>query len=89
VLVLAVGQQTHLGPIKFACSTLLAKLLSTITTEHWCCFSVIVIKSGNTVGYATTNKCYNEVFINKIWMLHRIQMLKRTRRKTIGRRSTL
>jgi len=83
VLVLAVGQQTHLGLIKFACSALLAKLLDMITTEHWCCFSVTVIISGTTVGYATTNS-----FVNKIWMLHRTQMLKRTRRNTIGRRST-
>jgi hypothetical protein len=60
VLVLAVGQQTHLGLIKFACSALLAKLLSMITTKHWCCFSVIVIKSGNTVGYATTNSFYQQ-----------------------------
>jgi hypothetical protein len=43
----------------------------------------------HTVGYATTNECYNErVFINKIWMLQRTQMLQRTRRNTIGRRST-
>ena len=54
VLVLAVGQQTHLSPIKFACSALLAKLLSMITIQHWCCFCVIVIKSENTVGYAKT-----------------------------------
>ena len=35
-----------------------------------------------TVGHATTNECYNEVFINKI------RMPQRTRRNTIGRRST-
>ena len=37
---------------------------------------------GYTVGYDTTNECYNKVFINKI------RMLQRTRRNTIGRRST-
>jgi len=37
----------------------------------------------HTVGYATT-----KVFINKSRMVHRTQMLKRTWRNTIGRRST-
>jgi hypothetical protein len=48
---------------------------------------------------ATTNECYNEqcynermlqrtVFVNKIRMLQRIQMLQGTRKNTIGRRST-
>jgi len=33
--------------------------------------------------------CYNvQIFISKIWLLQRTQMLKRTRRNTIGRRST-
>jgi hypothetical protein len=38
---------------------------------------------------ATTNECYNEqFFINKIRMLQRTQILQRTRRNTIGWRST-
>ena len=42
-----------------------------------------------TDGYATTNdpamnKCYNEVFIDKIRMLQRIQKLQQTWRNTIG-----
>lgn len=57
MLVLAVGQQTHLGLIRVACSTLLAKVLSMITTQHWYCFSVMS-ESGNTVAHATTNSFY-------------------------------
>jgi hypothetical protein len=84
VLVLAVGQQTHLGPTEFACPALLAKLLSTITTEHWCYFIV----SSSLYQEMQWGVLQRTVFINKIWMLHRTQMLKRTRRYTIGQCST-
>jgi len=42
----------------------------------------------HTVGYATTNGAQRTVFINKIRTLQRTQMLQRTPRNTIGRRST-
>ena len=57
-------------------------------------------QDATTNTHATTNECYNErcynermlqrtVSVNIIRMLQRTQMLQRTRRNTIGRRSTL
>jgi hypothetical protein len=59
------------------------------------CYNERMLQRTNaTTNDATTNECYNErmlqrtVFINKVRMIQRTQMLQQTRRNNIGRRST-